>query len=238
MYKFTGRVRYSETNIAGHMRLHSIVNYLQDCSTFQSESVGQGIARLKERRRVWVLNSWQIIIENEEKLRFGNEIRVGTWMYEYKSAFASRNFMIEDMQGNRIVNADSLWVLIDLDTMKPTKISPDDTIGYDMEEKIDMPYAGRKIKVSGELEEKEPFAVKKYHIDTNNHVNNGSYIMMAEDFIPENFLTEQIRAEYRKAAVYGDIIYPYIETREDGYVIVLADKDKKPYALVELKGKN
>ena len=56
---------------------------------------------------------------------------------------------------------------------------------------------------------------------------------MAEDFLPEDFMPDQIRAEYRKSALLENIIYPYIEKKENGYVVVLADENKNPYAIVE-----
>ena len=42
-YSFEGRVRYSETGENGFLTLPGILNYFQDCSTFQSEEVGLGI---------------------------------------------------------------------------------------------------------------------------------------------------------------------------------------------------
>ena len=37
MYTFGSRIRYSETDEYGKLTLTGIMNYLQDCSTFQSE---------------------------------------------------------------------------------------------------------------------------------------------------------------------------------------------------------
>ena len=47
-YSFSGRVRYSEIGENGLLTLPGILNYFQDCSTFQSEEVGLGIDILKE----------------------------------------------------------------------------------------------------------------------------------------------------------------------------------------------
>ena len=63
MYTFTSRVRFSETDENGKLSLAGIMNYLQDCSVFHSEDVGNGTDVLKKRDRVWLLNSWQIIIK-------------------------------------------------------------------------------------------------------------------------------------------------------------------------------
>ncbi len=52
MYTFTSRVRFSETDENGKLSLAGIMNYLQDCSVFHSEDVGNGTDMLKKRDRV------------------------------------------------------------------------------------------------------------------------------------------------------------------------------------------
>ena len=42
-YSFSGRVRYSEIGENGLLTLPGVLNYFQDCSTFQSEEVGLGM---------------------------------------------------------------------------------------------------------------------------------------------------------------------------------------------------
>ena len=42
-YSFKGRVRYSEIGENGCLTLPGIQDYYQDCCTFQSESIGQGM---------------------------------------------------------------------------------------------------------------------------------------------------------------------------------------------------
>ena len=61
-YSFKGRVRYSEIGEDGCLTLPGIQNYYQDCCTFQSENIGQGMEALEERQRAWVLSSWQIVV--------------------------------------------------------------------------------------------------------------------------------------------------------------------------------
>lgn len=49
IYTFDSRVRYSETDHRGTMTLTALMNYLQDCSTFQSEDIGLGVSMLREK---------------------------------------------------------------------------------------------------------------------------------------------------------------------------------------------
>lgn len=46
-YFFTSRIRYSEIGEDGNLTLPGLINYFQDCSTFQSEAIGEGVAELK-----------------------------------------------------------------------------------------------------------------------------------------------------------------------------------------------
>ena len=63
MYTFDSRVRYSETDSGGKLTMASLINYFQDCSTFQAEELGVGVEYLRERHLVWVLSAWQIVVE-------------------------------------------------------------------------------------------------------------------------------------------------------------------------------
>ena len=68
MYQFESRVRYSETNYNKEMTPHSIVNYFQDCSNFQSEDLSVGLDYWTETKHVWILSSWQVEIFNYPKM--------------------------------------------------------------------------------------------------------------------------------------------------------------------------
>lgn len=56
IYTFDSRVRYSEVDHQGTLTLPAMMNYLQDCSTFQSEDIGVGLSALRERKRAWLLS--------------------------------------------------------------------------------------------------------------------------------------------------------------------------------------
>ena len=62
MYEFDSRVRYSEVDHHGTMTVPALINYFQDCSTFQSEDLGIGTTVLKEEKRAWLLSYWQVIL--------------------------------------------------------------------------------------------------------------------------------------------------------------------------------
>ena len=92
-YSFSGRVRYSEIGENGRLTLPGILNYFQDCSTFQSEEVGLGLEVLKNRKRFWVLSAWQVIVDRYPAL--GEKIRTSTWAYGFRGFIGMRNFTMD-----------------------------------------------------------------------------------------------------------------------------------------------
>ena len=103
---------------------------------------------------------------------------------------------------------------------------------YKMEEKLDMEYGPRKLKLPKDCVQLEPFTVCRYHLDTNNHVNNGQYIRMAEEYLPEGFETGYLQVEYKKQAHLHDVIYPYVHQDAQTVTIGLCDEEGKPYAVL------
>lgn len=81
--------------------------------------------------------------------------------------------------------------------------SPKDVQLYGVEEPLDIPYEGRKIRLPEETDDLEAFPVRKYHIDTNEHVNNCQYVQMALEFLPDDLQIAQLRVEYKKATCTG-----------------------------------
>lgn len=56
----------------------------------------------------------------------------------------------------------------------PVKPGQDEIDAYGMEAPLEMHYEPRKIRLPEKMTDGETFKVRKYHIDTNEHVNNAS----------------------------------------------------------------
>lgn len=231
MYTFDGRIRYSEVDSEGRLTLASLINYFQDCSTFQSEDLGLGIRNLQERHLVWVLCFWQIVVERYPVL--GERVVTGTRPYELKNFLGHRNFFMTDEGGAYLAKANSLWSLLNTDTGKPASIPEDMKEKYLLAPKLDMEYSSRKIALPEGGEEREPVVVRKHHLDTNHHVNNQQFIGIAMDYLPENFMIGQVRAEYRKQAFLNDILLPRVVSEGEKVFVALTDEKGAAYVIVE-----
>lgn len=231
MYSFNGRVRYSEVCTNKELDFYSIINYFQDCSIFHSEDVGLGLGYLEENHRVWLMNAWQIQVFRFPV--FSEEITVSTWAYDFNTLYGYRNFLISDSAGQVCAVANSIWVYMDTLNSRPAKIEENVVKAYKIEKPYPMDYAPRKISLPEGLKADTEFYVQRRNLDTNNHVNNGEYIRMAEEFLPEDFKARQMRAEYKKSAVLGDTIIPLLHRDENTFTVVLSDKNQKPFTIIE-----
>lgn len=234
MYEFQSRVRYSETDVDARLSVMGIMNYFQDCSTFQSEDCGVGLAYLEREKKAWLLSSWQIQVSERPKL--GDKIYIATWPYEIKGIYGLRNFVIQNERREYLVKANSCWFLASTETGKPIRVTRGDVDAYGAEEpKLPMEYAPRKIALPETMEEVGSLFIMKHQIDTNHHVNNAQYVDMAREILPEDTEIREIRAEYKKAAVLGDAVILKRAKTEDGYVVAVCGRDGTSFANVELK---
>ena len=236
MYSFDGRVRYSECDEDGRLSLVSMMNYLQDCSTFHSEEVGYGLGWLGANGYGWILASW--MIEIDELPRFAERIRTSTWCYEMRSLHAQRNFTITDEGGTPIVRADSQWFLFDRNAGKVCRIPESQGAYLTGEGRLEMAPMSRKLAVGGEGTSASPIQVTKQHLDTNRHVNNAQYVMFALDALTElgrSLDVRRIAVQYRTMAWLGDIICPEVHECEGGYAVALTDGSDVTYAIGKRK---
>lgn len=231
MYFFDGRIRYSEADSDGKLTFSGLLNYFQDCSTFQSEDLGLGVDYLTQRHMVWVLSSWQIVVERYPNLC--EQVKIGTAPYEFRKFLGSRNFVMLTKDDEYLAKANSLWTLLDTNTWKPCMPPQEMVDGYKLSDKLDMDYAPRKIIVPEGGNNEGTIVVTKHHLDTNHHVNNGQYVDMAMEFLPEDFTIVQLRAEYKKQALLDDVLYPYVVTEGSRTVVSLNDEEGSPYMIAE-----
>lgn len=241
MYSYETRVRYSEVSETRDATLLSIINWFQDCCTFEAEDRGVGVDWLNEKHTVWMLTGWQIRINRRP--RYCERLKVTTWACGFRFFIGKRNFTIENAEtGELLVYAYSEWAYVNTLKGLPEKNVPEEEFeAYGMAEPLDMDFEKGKLKAPdvSKLTKCSPITVTDQYIDTNHHVNNGQYIAIAMSALPEELRNradklKSFRAEYKLQSVKGDIIYPYLAAEhEDKPIVVLKDAEDKVRLIVE-----
>lgn len=232
-YTIKSRVRFSEIDHTRKMTLPGIINYFQDCSIFQSEEIGYGLEYLNIQKKAWMLSAWQIVINRYPGL--GEEISVSTWASGFKGICGDRNFCMRDETGEITACANSLWVYMDLQKGRPVKPGADEIEAYGVSEPLEMEDMPRKIELPEKMTELPSFPVRRYHIDTNEHVNNCQYVQMAKEAYEGDAPIKQVRAEYKKSAVYNDVIVPRAGREDNRTVVELCGAKGQTFAAVEFR---
>jgi len=236
MFSFTSTVRFSECDETSTLALVPLINYLQDCSAFHTESLGVGIGFQRERGFAWAITSWRI--EIDELPRMGDPIEVRTFCYDMKSTHAMRNYALYRPCGTRLVAADAKYVVFDRETGRHLRIPESELVYVEDTPRLDMGPLERKILLTGAYEPSEPVVISPQHLDYNDHVNNAQYVLMAVEAAGSHTRMSTPRAldvQYRKMAFLGDTIIPRVCIERSRICVDLASEDGTSYAIVRLE---
>lgn len=234
MYSYSSTVRYSECDEFGTLTVPALINYLQDCSTFQSQSLGIGIESLRERHLAWLLAAWEI--EVFRLPRFCDRITVSTWATDMVRTQAKRNFtVVDEATGATLVRADSLWFTFDTQSRRVVRIPEEELAYQEGDAPLDMPPLVRRLSVGGPSRAATPLEVGEQHLDTNHHVNNAQYVQIALSALRELGVEPTLRricVQYRQMALLGDVMVPQVHESGGTVTVDLATPGGDTYAVV------
>lgn len=235
MYTFESRIRYSEIDETGELGVSGLINYMQDCSTFHSEEADAGFRYWKEIGKAWLLASWRIQINRYPTL--GEQIRIGTWPTGFRGIYGYRDFVLLDRENEPLARANSTWFLYDTKARMPIRVSEEEIALYgQIEPAADLGPAPRRIPQPEKRERGPEIRITPHYLDTNHHVNNARYIEIARDAAAEPKKPVEIRADYKKAAVLGDRLIPYVgQVGDRQWTISLEGTEEQQFAVVGLR---
>lgn len=232
MYSFNSRVRFSETDENKILKLPSVIDYMQDSCLFHSEDVGMGYDYLDKAARRWIITYWDVKINALP--HFTDNIKIATWPVSFGSTFGTRNHAIYDEEGNTMIIAQSVWVYMDIQNHRLTKITPDAIENYEVNAPLEgLDYSVRRVVLPDGMTAAKPVTVEQYHIDSNHHVNNGQYIALAAGYLPKGIKIRELRAEYKNSALLGDVMYPYILNTDSSFFLSFKNASGTPYVNIE-----
>ena len=232
-YSFENKIRFSETADREKLSVGNIIDYMQDCTNYHSESLGVGIEYQIRTGRAWILNSWQIRINGD--IRLGDMVRTTTWPCGFDKVFGYRNFTMAntDKPEDFLVEAESTWIIMDVEKVRIAKIQQEDTERYVCEPSLSEDLKKTKILPGTEYAEQTAYIVRRYQLDINGHMNNSWYVKIAEEYVPQDRKITFVRVEYKKSAVLGDEIIPFVYDDVFRCLVELRDRDGSIYAVAE-----
>ncbi|WP_079423592.1 acyl-[acyl-carrier-protein] thioesterase [Clostridium oryzae] len=209
-------IHYYEVDYNKRMNITSLINFLQDTATYQSDKLGVGIDYLIENNMAWVIYKWDIKLYKYPV--YGEKIIIKTVPYGLRKFYAYRKFEVCNAEGELIADADSIWFLLSLDKKRPLRVGKEMYTAYGIDEDCKDTIEINNIDAIDKVENEKMFHVRYEDIDTNRHVNNVKYVSWAIEALPvdivENNVVSRIKINYMKETTYGEEIKSKVLVKE------------------------
>ncbi len=201
-------VNFHQADYHGTAKVSSICNFLQETAWRHATALGLGFEDLLEKNLVWVIVSLKLKMIKYPK--WTESIEVTTWPRGISGFFALRDFLINGEDGEKLGEATTAWMVIDMDRRRPQKVDfVAEKVKYpENEEKLTI--EAPIIKQLSELQEKHVHTVPYNEIDFNGHVNNTHYVEWCLNAYPlefhDKYQIDSILVNYLAEAHYQDEI--------------------------------
>ena len=168
--------------------LFSLFCFLQESAWKHAETNDFGWARLSKSNCFWALSRIKVRINAYPK--WNDEIRLETWSKAPNTLMAHRDFEIFDAANERILAASSAWLILDIDTRRPQRMSMLEGRLPILEGREAPTATIRKIPTAPKESDANTYLVPYSAIDMNGHVNNANYVQWTLDAFPSDFIVE------------------------------------------------
>ena len=183
--KYVADFRIASYHVDMNQRLKpsAFMDLAQEIAYLNSNAMHFGFSDLSQNNVVWVLSRMQIRFLRLPE--WGEHVTLQTWYKGAMSLFCMRDFCMTDDEGNHLVEATTLWAVIDMDTRKMVR-------GEEMNKII----SDRSVCSDSVIEEPAPkviipkdlatdiivnHEVAYSDIDVVGHTNNARYLVWAMD---------------------------------------------------------
>ncbi|EKQ57752.1 MULTISPECIES: acyl-ACP thioesterase domain-containing protein [unclassified Clostridium] len=209
-------IHYYEVNSQLRCKLSSIIDFICDVGTQQSEYLGGGIEYCTKNNCAWVFYKYDIKMYRYPM--FGENISVTTQPVGFKKFYGLRKYFIMDEENNLIGEALALFFLIDIEKRRPMRIQKEQYDIYGVDGDVDYDISMDKVERVDEEQYIKEFNIRYSDIDSNNHVNNVKYVEWAIEAVPldvvNNYVLRRIKVTFEKETKYGDTISSVATVRE------------------------
>jgi acyl-ACP thioesterase len=201
-------VNWYEADYHGTAKVSAIFNFLQEAAWRQATKLGVGFDDLNEKGLLWVIVTFHLKMDQFPK--WTEKIRVTTWPRGVRQFFALRDFVITSGSGEKIGEATSAWMVLDMERRRPQKVDfVAEKVNYPPGEEL-LTMEAPLIRQPSGLQEKQVHTVPYNEIDFNGHVNNTHYIEWCLDAYPLEFhdkhRIDSVLVNYIAEAHYKDEI--------------------------------
>jgi len=174
-------ISFHEVDTKNEVFLPVLWSFMQETAWHHADHLRLGYSDLWGQQCFWVLS--RLSVQMDEYPRWGDRIRVKTWLTGIGRLFAFRQFSIADLTGKILGTARSAWLVLDLKSRKPQRIEP---LFKHLQHLLDHLPAEEPERLPAPVrpEWKKSYEVRYSDIDIHHHVNNIKYLEWILNGVP------------------------------------------------------
>lgn len=235
MYKENRIVQASEIGYNNQIRIKDIIDIIQDLESSHIDSIKPLSASMKNDNFGILLNFRYVHMNSWPKYR--DELVLTTSPYETKGFYGYRNSVIKNIKDEVMIESYCLGSFINLETLKPHRISQEVVEAIKDAPKHEMNYIGRKIDLNRELNYigESIRNVESSNLDYYQHLNNAFYVEFAYNQLPLDFEFDTLICEYKLAFNYKEKMILKTYQTSTGYLVKFYNEQENLNVMIEFK---
>lgn len=210
-------IHYYEVDYRLQSTMTTIVNFMGDIGTKQSEYLGVGVDYLISKNMTWVFYKYDINVHRYPK--YGEKLKMVTEPSGFKKFYATREYTIYDEDENKVVEAQAVFFLIDTEKRRAMRVPEDQYTIYGVEGDLGKDFKVDKLEQIKEVMYSKDFKTRYSDIDSNKHVNNTKYIEWAVETLPldlvKDYELKNIKVTFEKECLFGEEVSVATSTRDE-----------------------
>jgi acyl-ACP thioesterase len=211
----------------------SLLQYLENSSSRHSDSIKDGITDIIDNGVTWVLLEWKMEVINRPK--YGDVLEIHTWIRNSTKLYTYRDFEIY-VNGEKKVIASAKWLVIDINTLRPLRITDELLSKYEpeLDKRVFEELEFEKVIEQEKYEKEIEYPIRKSDIDINDHVHNLNYLDMVYEILDIEELNN-VRIVYKKEIKYNDRIKVFsLSNSSKNYIKIVNIDNNIVNSLIEL----
>lgn len=215
MYLRKLTVQPSDASCRGQIKLHKLLDYLQDTASMAVSDLEGASSELMARGYAWVLVRYEVEVLAPLPT-LDDPFVVGTFHDPEHGYNTLRTFQVTKPDGTMLAWAKTSWLLLDLASGRPVRpMVHIPRIAERYTEAIDPDFRDIPAPAPDAEFRTTPWPIRFHDLDVNGHVNNAVYFEWVYEATPLDLMEYEIReisASFRSGARWGDRVN--IETCE------------------------
>lgn len=189
LYRNKFRIRISELDSRGRVRLPALLEYLQETAASHAGKLKLHNDDMMEDSLGWVLTKLYIELDGLEEP--GDSLTVESWASGSNRLYANRDFRLLTESGKEMGRATSSWLVLDLESRRPAKTGELFKMIKELERAPLLEHKFSRLPRLESSDYEQDYLVNFNHIDINRHVNNVRYVDWLLETIPHDVLLEK-----------------------------------------------